>query len=151
MQCYGPTSTANAGVNNTDKHRVFGKVAVTGSQYPRSRGDILWPYIMCNINDMCIRSNTRYDAFHYTYISITNAEVGHKSDNWTCIEVTLLSHTPIKLPFSKWLICLILYQGIANKTICYALIHLCAILAKMSTVVFHTSILYFREPIFHSL
>src|SRR5205085_3241297 len=106
---------------------------------------------MCNINDMCIRSNTCYDAFHYTYISIINAEVGHKSDNWTCIEVILLSHTPIKLPFSKRSLCLILYQGIANSLICYALIHLCAILAKMSTVVFHKSILYVSEPIFQRL
>jgi hypothetical protein len=71
----------------------------------------------------------------YSYFSIT--KVGHESENWTGIGEISLSHIAIKLPFSKIPKCLILFQGIANKIICYALKHLCAILAKISTVVIH--------------
>src|SRR6266487_4291106 len=97
---------------------------------------------MCYINDVCIRSNTCYDAFHYTYISIANAKVGHKSDNWTRIGEILLSHTTFLNKTYE-------FHYVSNSLICYALIHLCAILAKMSTVVINESILYFRVSIFH--
>src|SRR5215831_14510847 len=93
MQCNCATGTTYSRIYNADEYRVFGEVAVTCSKYPGTRSNILRAYTMCNIYDVGFRCNPRNNTFHYAYIPITSAEVGHKSDNWTRIREILLIHT----------------------------------------------------------
>jgi hypothetical protein len=38
---------------------------------------------MGNIDDVRVWGNTGHDTFHYAYIAIACAEVGHEGDNWS--------------------------------------------------------------------
>src|SRR6266516_6434406 len=98
MQRDSSARAANTRVDDTDIHCVFREVTICCSEYPCTRWNVLWRDIMCNINDVGVRSYTGNNAFHYTYIIIAQTKVGHQSDNWTCKGDSRLGHA-VFLPF----------------------------------------------------
>src|SRR5581483_5190162 len=71
-----PAHTANAGINDADEDRSEREIAITGSQHPRTRKNILRPNFMRNINQLSIGSNAERHTLHHSDVAVSKPKVG---------------------------------------------------------------------------